>query len=197
MSRTAASKGASPSPRSGEATRQHLLEVAKAAIARHGFSKVSLSDVAEAAGVTRPTVYRYFGSAAELFNAAAVTASGGALERMRSRTLRLEDPVARVVEGLVAVITEIPGDPYLEALFRMRDTVSVDAEREHAFVSRELSLYLGEAWAGDDAALAEIAELLLRLLRSFVDDPGPERDAAELRNILTRWLAPILRPLLQ
>ena len=138
MSRHRSWKGASPE--SSAEARQHLLAAAQACIERDGFSKVTLSDVAAAAGVTRPTVYRYFGSAEELFNAAAVTASGGFLERMRARTARLEDPVDRVVETLVILISEIPEDPYLAELFRMREAVSVRAESQNASVANELRL---------------------------------------------------------
>ena len=192
MSRRGSWKGASPES-SGEA-RQHLLAAAQSCIERHGFSKVTLSDVAAAAGVTRPTVYRYFGSAEELFNAAAVTASGGFLERMRARTAPHEDPVERIVETLVILISEVPDDPYLAELFRMREAVSIHAAGQHAFVSNELRLYLGDRWKGDEQTLDEFAEILLRLLRSFLDDPGPERDVAELRRYLSRWIDPMLRP---
>lgn len=192
MSRRGAWKGSSPE--SSAAARKHLLAVAQECIERHGFSKVTLSDVAAAAGVTRPTVYRYFGSAEELFNAAAVTASGGYLERLRSRTMRLDDPVDRVVEALVISISEIPDDPYVRELFQLRDAVSVHAASQSAFVSNELRLYFGDRWKGDEQALDELAELLLRLLKSFLDDPGPERDVPELRRTLSRWLVPMLRP---
>lgn len=192
MTRRGAWKGTIPE--SSTAARQHLLSVAQECIERHGFSKVSLSDVATAAGVTRPTVYRYFGSAEELLNAAAVTASGGYLERMRSRVMELDDPVDRVVEGMVIAISEIPDDPYVKELFLMPDVVSVHAASENAFVSGELRLYFGDAWKGDDQELDEFAEILLRLLKSFLDDPGPERDVALLRQLLSRWIVPILRP---
>lgn len=192
MSRRGAWKGAVPE--SSTAARQHLLAVAQECIERHGFSKVTLSDVATAAGVTRPTVYRHFGSADQLFNAAAVTASGGYLERLRTRVMRLDDPVERVVETMVISISEIPDDPYLKELFQMRDAVSVHAETQNAFVSSELRLYFGDHWKGDDQALDELAEILLRLLKSFLDDPGPERDVAELRRYVSRWIVPMLRP---
>lgn len=192
MSRKEAWKGVTPE--SHAAARRHLLEVTQECIARHGFSKVTLSDVAEAAGVTRPTVYRYFGSAEELLNAAAVTASGGYLERMRARTARIADPVERVVETMVISISEIPDEPYLKELFAMRDAVSVHSAHQNAFVANELRLYFGARWKGDDREVDELAELLLRLLKSFLDDPGPARDAAELRRFLTGWLVPMLRP---
>ncbi len=192
MSRRGAWKGAIPE--SSTAARKHLLAVAQACIERHGFSKVTLSDVAAAAGVTRPTVYRYFGSADELFNAAAVTASGGYLERVRSRAMRLDDPVERVVEAMVISISEIPDDPYVQELFQMRDAVSVHAAGQNAFVSGELRLYFGDRWQGDEQELDELAEILLRLLKSFLDDPGPERNVAELRRFLSHWLVPMLKP---
>ena len=132
----------------------------------------------------------------QLFNAAAVTASGGFLERMRARTARLEDPVDRVVETLVILISEIPEDPYLAELFRMREAVSVRAESQNASVANELRLYLGDRWREGEPALEAFAEILLRLLRSFVDDPGPARTTNELRALLARWIEPMLRPCL-
>jgi hypothetical protein len=53
-------------------------------------------------------------------------------------------------------------------------------------------------WAAagfDDADLQELAEYLLRIIQSFVVDPGrPPRTGAELRAYLRRWVAPALRP---
>ena len=192
MSRRGAWKGTVPE--SDAAARRHLLAVAQDCIERHGFSKVTLSDVAAAAGVTRPTVYRHFGSAEELFNAAAVTASGGYLERVRARAMKREDPVDRIVEAIVISISEIPDDPYVMELFQMRDAVSVHAASEHAFVADELRRFVDGAWKGSEAELEEFAEILLRLVKSFLDDPGPDRSVADLRRFFTRWLVPMLRP---
>ena len=38
----------------------------------------------------------------------------------------------------------------------------------------------------------ELAEILLRLLNSFLADPGPERSEDELRKFLFRWLVPLI-----
>src|SRR5690606_29015686 len=46
-----------------------ILDGLVAAIDRHGSQKVSVSDVSEAAGVSRGTIYRYFPSREDLFAA--------------------------------------------------------------------------------------------------------------------------------
>ena len=98
------------SPKSEAEARRILLDVTRDCIERFGLSKVGLSDVASAAGVTRQTVYRYFADAEDLFNSAAVLASGGFLQRMRERVLRQHEGLAeRMVETLVLAIHEIPG----------------------------------------------------------------------------------------
>ncbi len=48
-------------------TRDAILEAAEAAFGRNGFKKTTLEDVATAAHVSRPLVYRYFGDKRGLF----------------------------------------------------------------------------------------------------------------------------------
>lgn len=50
-----------------ESTRQGILEAAEALFGQRGFKKTTLEDVAEAADVSRPLVYRYFGDKRTLF----------------------------------------------------------------------------------------------------------------------------------
>ena len=44
----------------------------------------------------------------------------------------------------------------------------------------------------DESLRDELAEILLRLLNSFLADPGPERSEDELRDFLYRWLIPVI-----
>ena len=185
------------SPKTQAEARRFLLSVAQSCIERFGLSKVGLSDVASAAGVTRQTVYRYFSNADELFNAAAVLASGGFLERMRERVLQHEGLAERIVETLVVAIQEIPKDVHLSALVRSGDPLAVSSALKLFFVQEEM-LALTEGDLGLDAlGRDELAEILLRLLKSFLADPGPERSEDELRTFLYRWLVPIIDEKLQ
>ena len=53
-------------------------------------------------------------------------------------------------------------------------------------------------WAGlgySDADLDELVEHLLRIIQSFVIDPGrPPRQGAELRGYLRRWVGAAIQP---
>ncbi len=177
--------------------RRILLDVTQGCIERFGVSKVGLSDVAAAAGVTRQTVYRYFATADDLFNAAAVLASGGFLERLRERVRERQGLAERAVESLVVAIREIPKDAHLSTLVRSGDSFDVSSALKLNFVQEEL-LTLAEGSPHLNASdRDELAELLVRLMRSFLDDPGPDRSEEELRTYLSRWLVPVIEEKLQ
>lgn len=177
--------------------RRRLLAVTQACIERHGRSKVGLSDVAAAAGVTRQTVYRYFASADDLFNAAAVLASGGFLERMRARVRRRRGLTERIVETLLVAIQEIPNDEHLSSLVRSGDPFAISSALERSFAQDEMVAMSDGHEVLGERDRDELAELLLRLLKSFLDDPGPPRSEGALRRLLERWLAPAIEEKLQ
>lgn len=179
-------------PQSQAEARRLLLDVARDGIERFGVGKWNLSDVATAAGVTRQTVYRYFENADDLFNSAAVLASGGFLERMRARVLAHDGLAERMVETLVIAIHEIPSDPHLSALVVSSDSFSVSGALKLFFVQEEMFALADGDLALDESLRDELAEILLRLLNSFLTDPGPERGEDELRAFLYRWLIPII-----
>jgi len=181
------------SPKSEAEARRILLDVTRDCIERFGLSKVGLSDVASAAGVTRQTVYRYFADAEDLFNSAAVLASGGFLERMRERVLQQQEGLAeRIVETLVLAIHEIPKDAHLATLVQSADFSAVSSALKLSFVQEEMLALSDGAVGLDVRERDELAEILLRLLNSFLADHGPERSQDELRAFLFRWLVPLI-----
>ncbi|MGU3587218.1 TetR/AcrR family transcriptional regulator [Rhodococcus sp. C26F] len=52
-------------------TRQHILETSATVFSRMGYTQATIGDIAEAAGVTRPTVYAHFTSKDDVFRALA------------------------------------------------------------------------------------------------------------------------------
>jgi TetR/AcrR family transcriptional regulator, mexCD-oprJ operon repressor len=82
-----------------------ILEAAASVLAAQG-ERGSMSDVAEAAGVARATVYRYFPNRQSLLDALAelaVRSAGERLDSARIEHVPLEDGLARAVRALVDV----------------------------------------------------------------------------------------------
>src|ERR1700748_967000 len=94
-------------PASGErlarADRERLmLRAAGEAFATHGFHGSSMDDIARAAGVTKPMLYRYFGSKEDLYAAYLRSAGNELVDRVRALDTRGQPSLARLRVGLRA-----------------------------------------------------------------------------------------------
>lgn len=169
-------------------TVEQLLDAALVAVSRHGTRRLSMEDVATAAGVSRQTLYRHFGSKAELLDALAIHLERRFEERLRKEIAAELEPRAQL-------------DAALRALVGFLDTHVgqhlVDAEP--AFVLERLRLALDEQATAMDRALhdalrscpavrdgsattAGVADLILRVTISHF--LFPHRDPGALLSTL-------------
>lgn len=87
---------------SSAATRERILDVATELMTAAGFHPVAVDDVATQAGVSRPTVYRHFGSKLGLFEAVAWNVLAGAGIGRLDDARQLAAPVEALREFLRA-----------------------------------------------------------------------------------------------
>jgi AcrR family transcriptional regulator len=178
------------------AARERLLDAALRCIARSGMPGANVAAVAAEAGVSRPTVYRYFADQQALVEAALLHAARDLTERLRARLHRLRVPAEMAVEAVHFVLREIPREPVLGALWReaVLDThvVAGITRRPVLDWSRDAvrDLVRAAGWAGE--AADEAVELMLRMLLSLLAAPEPRRSDAALRAFLMRRLVPAL-----
>jgi len=85
-----------------ERREQLILEVAGAVFAREGYHPASMDEIAEAAGVSKPMLYTYFGSKEGLYLAYIERSGGELLERL----VAAAPPDDQSTAGLRARITE-------------------------------------------------------------------------------------------
>jgi AcrR family transcriptional regulator len=90
--------------RAGGATRERILDATLAVLGRFGQRKLSMTEVADAAGVSRPTLYRYFPTKEELLEALAHheqhrfdNGLSVALRGARTRAQRLDSALRYIV----------------------------------------------------------------------------------------------------
>jgi AcrR family transcriptional regulator len=180
------------------AARHRLIEAAGRCVVRDGLAATTLSSVASEAGVSRPTVYRYFEDVQALILATLLEA-GRALGGDLSRHLRAwREPRRMAIEAMLFVLSEVPRSPLLSAIW---SSTALEAEMLADFtrptvmaVAREALDRLVAAAGWSDTEAEECIEWMLRVLLSLLVAPGPERSEEELRELLERRLAPALAP---
>jgi AcrR family transcriptional regulator len=181
-------------PASDEEAIARILVAAGNAIDERG-AEFSIADVARTLGVTRQTVYRYFPSTDALLVAAAVHAASDFLDRVTAHLQGVTDPVEAVTEGIAIALEWLPKDKHIGLLIApgradvYTESVTSDVAVDFA---RSLLRRFDVDWAGlgyTDEVLDELAEHLLRIIQSFVIDPGrPPRTGEALRDYLRRWV---------
>jgi AcrR family transcriptional regulator len=177
-----------------------ILAAANKAIDERG-ADISIADVARTLGVTRQTVYRYFASTDALLVAAAVHAATGFLDRMAEHLVGIADPAEAVAEGIATALEWLPKDKHIGLLITPgradSHTESVTSDVAVEFANSMLRRFDVD-WGSlgfTDADLGELAEHLLRIIQSFVIDPGrPPRQGDELRDYLRRWVGSAVTP---
>lgn len=185
-------------PATDEEAIARILAAAGKAIDERG-ADFSITDVARTLGVTRQTVYRYFPSTDALLVAAAVHAASDFLDRLASHLQGITDPVEAVTEAIATALEWLPEDKHIGLLIAPgrpdAHTESVTSDVALRFADSMLRRFDVD-WAllgFTDHELGELAEHLLRIIQSFVVDPGrPPRRDQELRAYLRRWVGAAL-----
>lgn len=98
-------------PRSADATRQRILNAAYAQFYRKGFARVGVDEVAEAAKVTKRTLYYHFDSKDELLAAVLDAQHVLAMNTFRSWADRLEGDADEIVTRLFAELSKWSAKP--------------------------------------------------------------------------------------
>lgn len=181
-------------PASDEEAVARILAAANQAIDTRG-ADLSIADVARTLGVTRQTVYRYFPSTDALLQAAAVQAASGFLDQLTTHLAGITDPVEAVTEGIATAVERLPQDKHMGLLLGPERagvfSAEITSDAALAFAGsmlRRFDVDWAAAGFGDDD-LDELAEHLLRIIQSFVVDPGrPPRRGAGLRRYVRRWV---------
>ncbi len=186
-------------PASDEEAIARILDAAGKAIEEHG-ADFSISDVARTVGITRQTVYRYFSSTEALLVAAAVHAVDSFLERLTAHLAGIHDPAEAVTEAVATALEWLPREKYIGLLIVPGGAAHVESVTSDIALrfGRDMVQRLDVDWAATryrDSDLDELAEHLLRIIQSFVIDPGrPPRRGAELRRYLRTWVGSALGP---
>jgi AcrR family transcriptional regulator len=177
-----------------DAARERLLDAAARCMARDGLAGTTIASVATEAGVSRPTVYRYFEDRDTLVREALRVAADRLRDAVMARMRELPDAADMIVEAIVLAVHEIPADPVLRAIW---SSAALDASVVESFTeapaiewARECLAPAIDAATWDARTTDEAVEMVLRMVVSILVTPAPRRTPAELRAFLRRRLVP-------
>jgi AcrR family transcriptional regulator len=177
--------------------RKRILDAAVEVLTVAGFEAASLSEVAARAGVSRPTVYRHFGTREQLVSAALLRLSGEVVERIWATADAAGSPAEVVVEATLRARYEFRTQPALAPIaFPERATFALAraslSDEAVGMTKRFLAPLLDHRPELADE-MDEIAETVIRFLLSLVwFDGAAGTDEDALRGYLHRRLVPAL-----
>ncbi|UXA19462.1 TetR/AcrR family transcriptional regulator [Mycobacterium sp. SMC-4] len=183
-------------PASDEEAIERILDAASAAIDERG-ATMRVADVARALEISRQTVYNYF-PGNSLVEAVANRSGLRFIERLVAHLGGIEDPVDALVESFAFTLEWIPDDKPVQLM------LSNDLGSTSVGVTSTMAKQFGHGilagldvdWAAmgmDDEAIDDLVEYMLRMLQSFMIDPGrPPRRGKDLRSYIRRWLGPVV-----
>jgi AcrR family transcriptional regulator len=145
-----------------------MLQAAGRAFAARGFHAASMDAIAADAGVTKPMLYRYFGSKEQLY-ADYVRATGDELvDRIRAPETRDQPPDVRLRAGLRAFLSYVAAHRSGWAVLHSETTAPTDVA-----IAREV---------------AELRQRIIHILTALFDDePFAHAFAGAAESLATWW----------
>lgn len=177
--------------------RAKIIDAAVGCLATLGYEHLSISAVADRAGVSRPTVYAHFGTREELISAAIEHAASEMIDRVVRSARRTKTAAEFVVQVTMSAREEFRANPALAPLaYPERGSIQFARGSLSPYaieVAREFLRPLAEYEPRLVEDLEEISETLIRFLISLVlFDSETASSSARLKAYLHRRLVPAL-----
>ena len=176
-----------------------VLDAAGGLYLRLGVAKTTAADIAAAAGISRATLYRRFGSHESIFLAVLERESEAMAAEVQAHLSGIDDPAERLVESMMFSVAQIGSRPVHAAIFTGESAawaagraIRMEALRRiGAAAVRPLLSDAMDSGVLSDEDVAGLVDWILRILLSYAAIPGPaELSPAAIRLQLRSWFLP-------
>jgi AcrR family transcriptional regulator len=178
------------------AARERLIAAAGRCIVRDGLASTGIAAVAAEAGVSRPTVYRYFEDRHDLILATLIDTGRTLGSGLSDHICKFADPARMAVEAQIYVLAEVSRSPLMAEVWNstLLDAAMLADITSPAIIglARDAIVEIEIAAGWNDREATEAVELMLRFLLTLLVAPAPRRSRRELRSFLERRMIPAL-----
>jgi len=182
-------------PKNENEAKRRVCKAALECLNRLGLEKTGMSDIAKEAGISRPTLYKYFKNKEEVFFTAIDLEAHAFAESVVKHAQQFATIEDRIVETIIYVVEELPKEQNLSFVLNHE---LAGALRARAF-SDEATLVFSEMTAlplieirpdlADQGA--DISEIMARFAISMILFPGKySTDYDGLRGLIKKRLLP-------
>ncbi|ASF13282.1 putative TetR family transcriptional regulator [Nocardia brasiliensis NBRC 14402] len=177
-----------------ELASERILDAVRALFIEKGVSGIGMAEVAEAAGCSRATLYRYFENRQALYVAFAGREARQVVERVWRDPARpaATDPADRLLDGLTALLAEVRKTPHLAVWFAA-DNAGIVAQLSNssAVLDALAADFVSGFRPGLPAKAAQrVGQWVIRAMVSLLTLPGDGED--EERTMLRTFVLPFL-----
>ena len=175
--------------------RDRIIDVATELIVADGYRRLRMRDIAEAAGVSRQTVYNEFGDKWGLAQAIVLRDTERFLDDVDAALARHDDLTAAVTEAVSYALTSAADQPLRKAVLtgdgELLPLLTTEAEPQLFTARTRLVDHVRRHWpALPPGEVAAVVDAAVRLTMSHMMLPGeaPDVVAARIAAMVTRYL---------
>lgn len=177
-----------------ELATERILDAVRTLFLTRGVTTLGMAEVAEAAGCSRATLYRYFDNRQALYVAFAGREARQLVERVwRHREFGAgTDPGERLLDGLAAVLAEVRETPHLAVWFAPENAGIVARLSNSSDIIGALAANFVAAYRPElsETAAHRLGQWIIRVMVSLLTLPAAS--AAEERVLLRNFLLPFV-----
>jgi AcrR family transcriptional regulator len=97
--------------------RTRVVDAAEQYVESRGLGKVRIDEIADRAGCSRATIYRYFADKDELIREVLIRRSRRIAAELAELVGEIDDPAELLVQGVVRGVEQFQDDPYFESFY--------------------------------------------------------------------------------
>ncbi|WP_028478113.1 TetR/AcrR family transcriptional regulator [Nocardia sp. CNY236] len=177
-----------------ELAAERILDAVRTVFIDHGVSGVGMTEVAEAAGCSRATLYRYFENRQALYVAFAGRETRALIERIwRDREVSVDrSPAQQLLDQLTAVLAEVRKTPHLAVWFEPANAgIVAQLANSPGVVDALAANFVARFRPGLSApAAGRVGRWVVRAVVSLLTLPGSNED--EERAMLRTFVLPFV-----
>lgn len=170
-----------------------ILDAASELFALHPVTEIGMNDIAQAAGCSRATLYRYFDNRDALHTAYVHREAFRVYQQMTSIVGEAGDPRERLVSALTTSLELVRQSPPLAAWFTTGDSpIGSEIADQSDVIRAMVASFLTSLHPDDADVIDKRARWIVRVLTSLLTFPG--RSAEDEREMLEEFVIPMVCP---